>query len=69
MKPDLADRIFKYFSWGCSLILVGAVFIIIGFLIIKGYNALNLSLIFSDTNPLDAILLKKPVFDGLLPAI
>ena len=69
MKPDLADKIFKYFSWACSLILVGAIFIIISFLIIKGFRALNLNLIFSDTNPLDAILLKKPVFDGLLPAI
>jgi phosphate transport system permease protein len=69
MKPDLAEKIFKYFSWACSFVLIGAIFIIISFLIIKGFRALNLNLIFSDTNPLDALLLKKPVFDGLLPAI
>ena len=66
---DLTDKIFKSFSWVCSIILVGAILIIIGFLIIKGYRSLNLNLLFSDTNPLDALLLKKPVFDGLFPAI
>jgi phosphate transport system permease protein len=64
-----ADKIFTYFSWGCSLILIGTICLIIGFLIFKGYRTLNLNLIFSATNPLDAILLKKPVFDGLFPAI
>ncbi|MCK5098648.1 MAG: phosphate ABC transporter permease, partial [Desulfobacteraceae bacterium] len=69
MKPLLFDKVFKCFSWGCSLMLVGAVFIVIGFLILRGFSALNLELIFSDTNPLNAILLKAPVFDGLFPAI
>ena len=69
MKPLTADRLFKLFSWGSSLCLSGGLFIVIGFLIFKGYHALNLELIFSDTNPLDAILLKTPVFDGLFPAI
>ena len=48
---------------------MGAVFTIIGFLIIKGYKSITMHLIFSDIRPLDAILLKKQVFDGLFPAI
>ena len=69
MKPFLSDKIFKCFSWGSSLVLVGAVFLVIGFLILRGFSALNIDLIFSDTDPLNAILLKAPVFDGLFPAI
>jgi len=69
MTPEISDRLFKYFSMGCSILLVGAVLIITGFLIAKGYNSLNLNLIFSDTRPFDAIFLKRQVFDGLFPAI
>jgi len=69
MKPKISDRLFKYFSLGCSILLVGAVLTIIGFLIANGYKSLNLHLIFADTRPLDAIFLKSQVFDGLFPAI
>lgn len=69
MTPKISDKLFKYFSAGCSILLVGAVLTIIGFLIAKGYNALNLQLIFADTRPFDAIFLKRQVFDGLFPAI
>lgn len=56
-------------SWISSLLLVGAVAAIVGFLLFKGFPALNLSLIFGNTDPLAALLLQKPVFDGILPAI
>lgn len=56
-------------SWISSLLLVGAVAAIVGFLLFKGFPALNLSLIFGDTEPLAALLLQKPVFDGILPAM
>ncbi len=56
-------------SWISSLALVGAVASILGFLLFKGLPALNLPLIFGDTEPLAALLLQKPVFDGLLPAM
>jgi len=69
MKSEFSDKVFKYFSWGCSIVLVGAVGVIIGFLLLKGYRSLGLSLIFADTRPLDAILLKQQVFDGLFPAV
>jgi phosphate transport system permease protein len=49
--------------------LITAVGVVIGFLVIKGAPALNLKLIFGDTAPLDALLLRRAVFDGLFPAI
>jgi len=42
---------------------------LLGYLFVKGYESLNLSLIFGETAPLRAILLQERVFDGLLPAI
>lgn len=56
-------------SWISSLVLVGAVAAIVGFLLFKGSPALNVQLIFGNTEPLAALLLEKPVFDGILPAM
>lgn len=69
MNKSIQDKCLVGFSWGCALLLVSSLLIIVGFLIAKGYRAVNLELIFSDTHPLDAILLKKQVFGGLFPAI
>ena len=63
------DRAFGVFAWGCSILLMGAFLLIIGFLVFKGYHSLNLGLIFGDASFLDAIFLKRQVFDGLFPAI
>lgn len=57
------------FSWLCTIMLLGAVFSITGFLFVKGYSSLDTRLIFGDTGILDALLLKKQVFNGLFPAI
>jgi phosphate transport system permease protein len=52
------------------LILLAAVSLLIGYLIVYGYESINLGLIFGDTPPLKAILLKqRGVFDGLFPAV
>ncbi len=56
-------------SWISSLLLTGSVFGIIGFLLYKGAPALTPQLIFGKTEPTAALLLQKPVFDGLFPAI
>lgn len=63
------QKLIVAWSWISSLSLVGAVAAIVGFLLFKGFPALNLSLIFGDTEPLAALLLQKPVFDGILPAM
>lgn len=56
-------------AWGCAAFLVGAVFAVIGFLVVGGAGALNLELIFGHTPAMDAFLMRRPVFGGLFPAI
>jgi phosphate transport system permease protein len=56
-------------AWGCGVILLGTVFSVIGFLLIKGSGALNLELIFGHTPVMEALLLRRPVFDGIFPAM
>ena len=56
-------------GWGSTVLLLGAATAVIGFLLYKGWHSLGPALIFGDTAPLDAILLRRPVFDGLFPAM
>ena len=56
-------------AWASGVVVVGSISCIVGYLVIKGFGALNLTLIFGDTKPMDALLLKRQVFDGLFPAI
>lgn len=69
MKSSFWDKAFHLFAWGCSLALVAAVLIILGFLVVKGYHTLVPSLIFGDTPFWEALLLRRQVFDGLFPAM
>jgi phosphate transport system permease protein len=69
MREKLLGISIAGFAWFSALILISALFTIVGFLFIKGYGVLNLHLIFGETAPWDAILLQKPVFDGLFPAM
>ncbi len=57
------------FSRLCGLLLLGCVGTIVCYLLYKGMGAINLKLIFGDTAPLQALLLRRQVFDGLFPAI
>jgi phosphate transport system permease protein len=66
---QLFEKIVIIWSWLSAVLLITAVGVVIGFLIIKGAPALNLHLIFGDTAPLDAMLMRSAVFDGLFPAI
>ena len=65
----VGQKLIIAWSWISSLLLVVAVAAILGFLLFKGIPALNLRLIFGNTEPLAALLLQKPVFDGILPAV
>ncbi|MBW2220389.1 MAG: phosphate ABC transporter permease PstA [Deltaproteobacteria bacterium] len=65
----IMEKLLVFYAWSCGAILVGAVGYILGYLFYKGASSLNLSLIFGEVNPLDALLLRQPVFDGLFPAI
>jgi phosphate transport system permease protein len=57
------------FAWAAGLALLAAVSLLLGYLFVKGYESVNLSLIFGEASPLRAILLQERVFDGLFPAI
>ena len=69
MKERFVEIFVKSFAWLSSLLLLTAAFMIIGFLMIKGVPALSLSLIFGDTSPADAFLLRRQVLTGLFPAM
>ncbi|MEA3471189.1 MAG: phosphate ABC transporter permease, partial [Thermodesulfobacteriota bacterium] len=56
-------------SWLCGIVLLGAVSTVIGYLLFKGFGTLGPQLLFGSVNPLEALLLKKQVFDGLFPAV
>jgi phosphate transport system permease protein len=62
------ERLITGFSWLSMAMLLFAVFSIIGYLLFKGYPVLDARLIFGDTGVLDALLLRKQVFNGLFPA-
>jgi phosphate transport system permease protein len=69
MNFRVFERLTVLFSWAAGVILLSAVGLLLGYLFVKGYPSINLSLILGDTSPLRAILLKERVFDGLFPAI
>lgn len=69
MRRTFFEKTFAVFAWGAGLILVGAVFCLLFYLVIKGWPALGLDLVFGWVKPSDAILMKRQVFDGLFPAL
>ena len=53
---------------GCMIVL-GSFAALVSYLMFKGFTALNLSLIFGSTPMVDALLLRRQVFDGIFPAM
>lgn len=66
---DIRDRVMAVYCTGAALVLVAGLFTIIGFLVIRGYGVLDATLVFGDVQAMDALLLKRQVFNGLFPAI
>ncbi|APG27561.1 phosphate ABC transporter, permease protein PstA [Syntrophotalea acetylenivorans] len=69
MRYRSLERLTIIFSWLAGLLLLSAVGLLLGYLFVKGHQAVNLKLIFGDASPLRAILLQERVFNGLFPAI
>ena len=69
MRLRILESLTVIFSWVAGFILLSAVSVLLGYLLVKGYSSIGLSLIFGDASPLRAILLEERVFDGLFPAI
>jgi phosphate transport system permease protein len=65
----MLEKVGTVFSWICAMVLLGTVFYIVGYLLINGISTININIIFGKTDPMDALLFRKQVFDGLFPAI
>lgn len=65
----LLEKSLLPFAWISSFLLLGAVSCVLAYLFLRGYESLELELIFGTTPPLEALLFKRPVFNGLFPAI
>jgi len=56
-------------SWACGIILSGIFFFLVAYLARQGAGVIDLKLVFGETPPLEALLLRQRVFDGLFPAM
>ena len=63
------ERLTILFAWTATTLLLLAVLFFLGVIVVKGWNALGLELIFGEVKPLDALLFRRQVFHGLLPAV
>jgi len=65
----LAEKMTVIGAWVCGLALLGAVAVLLGYLVMKGAGSLDSALLFGDVRPADALLLRRQVFDGIFPAV
>jgi phosphate transport system permease protein len=56
-------------SWFAGFLLISMLLVLVVYLMYRGGSSLNVSLIFGETAVLDALLLKRQVFDGIFPAV
>jgi phosphate transport system permease protein len=68
LRRAILEKLTVWFSWAAGVTLLSAVSVLLGFLLLKGHEALNPALIFGEAPPLQALLLRERVFDGLFPA-
>ncbi len=68
MTGRLAEKAVVVWAWLSGAVLTASVVGLVGYLLIKGAGALNLALFFGETAPLDALLLRRQVFEGIFPA-
>ncbi|HON39777.1 MAG: phosphate ABC transporter permease PstA [Desulfomonilia bacterium] len=66
VRPEHA---LTFFSWLAAGIVMTAVFILIGYLLIKGLPIMSPALFFGDTPWRAAVMGIEPVFDGIYPAV
>lgn len=69
MNRRMMETVFTVFAWVSGGILASSVFCLLVYLMYMGWSALGSDLIFGSVRPLDALLMKRQVFDGLFPAV
>ena len=68
MRHSVPFLCFRFLA-GLSAVLVPLmVFVLMGYLLMRGVPVMGLELLFGNTAPLDAVLGRAPVWDGLWPA-
>ncbi len=65
----LPEKLLTIFSWLALSALAAALVFLLGFLWMRGLPTLGPELLFGHTPPLDALLFRQQVFDGLFPAV
>jgi phosphate transport system permease protein len=68
MTRALIEKSITLWAWLSGLALTLAVGGLLGYMVIKGAGSLSAQLFFGDTAPLDALLMRRQVFDGIFPA-
>lgn len=69
MARRLIEKSLIALAWISALLLTISVAGLMGYVLIKGMGSISLSLLFGDTDPLEALLLRRQVFDGIFPAM
>ena len=63
------EQAVSFWSWLSMVLLLAALLLVLGYLVYRGGGVLGVKLLFGKVEPLDALLLRRQVFDGLFPAI
>lgn len=63
------EQVITALSWGSGVLLLSALFVMLGYLIYRGSGVLGTELLFANVAPADALFFKKQVFNGLFPAV
>ncbi|MBC2710470.1 MAG: ABC transporter permease subunit [Desulfosarcina sp.] len=69
MAKRMIEKCVTAFAWLSGLLLTASVAGLMGYVFVKGAGSLSLSLFFGDTAPMDALLFRRQVFDGIFPAM
>ena len=65
----ISDRLLTGFAWFSGMATLLVVAILVFYLFGRGVTSINAALFFGDTPWMDALLGKKPVFEGIWPAL
>ena len=64
-----SDGLLTAFSWLSGVGVLLSVMLLLGFLLLRGTKSIDLPLFFGDTPWFEAVTGKRPVFDGIWPAL
>ena len=69
MNRDVGEKTVVVLSWAMTVILCSAVLFFVGYLLLKGLPSLGANLVFDRVDPLEALLGRERVFDGIFACL